>query len=398
MKSALSAVLLLLLSGPLARASESLDERARAIAHRYPLVDGHIDVPYRLEEQWEDVTRATAGGDFDLPRARAGGLSAPFMSIYTPADSEAGTATALANRLIDSVEALVARAPQDFVLARSAADVQRAFQAGRIALLLGMENGAPIAGDLAQLQHFHDRGVRYITLTHGKSNHIADSSYDPVKTWNGLSPFGVELVAAMNRLGVIVDIAHVSDAAFYEVLKVSKAPVMVSHSSLRHFTPGLERNVDDDMLRALASNGGVLQINFGSFFLTQRAREWSDTYRKAEENFAALHGGKPTAAASKHFEAQYRERFPYPYATVADVADHIDRAVEIGGIEHVGLGSDFDGVGDSLPVGLKDVSMYPNLIAELLRRNYTEADIARIMGGNVLRVLRDVERTAAQSR
>lgn len=382
---------------PLATFAETLEEQAQAIAHRHPLVDGHIDVPYRLEEQWEDVTQATAGGDFDLPRARAGGLSAPFLSIYTPADSEATNATALANQLIDRVEALVGRAPRDFALARGAADVRREFAAGRIALLLGMENGAPIAGDLANLAHFHARGVRYITLTHGKANHIADSSYDPVKTWNGLSPFGVELVAEMNRLGVIVDIAHVSDAAFYEVLKVSKAPVIASHSSLRHFTPGLERNVDDDMLRALAKNGGVLQINFGSFFLSQKAREWSDTFRQAEEGFSALHGGKPTAEASEHFEAQYRERFPYPYATLADVADHIDRAVEIGGIDHVGLGSDFDGVGDSLPVGLKDVSQYPNLIAELLRRKYSEAEIAKIMGGNALRVLEAVERVAAGS-
>lgn len=380
---------------PLLVQADAIDEQARAIAHRYPLVDGHVDVPYRLEEKWEDVTQATAEGNFDLPRARAGGLSAPFMSIYTPADSEATNATPLADLLIDRVEAIVGRAPKDFALARSAADVQREFKAGRIALLLGMENGAPIAGDLANLKHFHARGVRYITLTHGKANHIADSSYDPVKTWNGLSPFGLELVAEMNRLGVIVDIAHVSDAAFYEVLKVSKAPVIASHSSLRHFTPGLERNVDDDMLRALAKNGGVLQINFGSFFLTQKAREWSDTFRNAQETFTALHGGKPTPEASARFEAQYRARFAYPYATVADVADHIDRAVEIGGIDHVGLGSDFDGVGDSLPVGLKDVSQYPNLIAELLRRKYSEADIAKIMGGNVLRVLEAVEKVAA---
>lgn len=396
MKSTLYAALFALCL-PLLATADTIDELSRAIAQRHPLVDGHIDVPYRLEEQWEDVTQATAGGDFDLPRARAGGLSAPFLSIYTPADSEATNATALADQLIDRVEALVGRAPKDFALARSAADVRHAFEAGRIALLLGMENGAPIAGDLAKLRHFHARGVRYITLTHGKANHIADSSYDPVKTWNGLSPFGVELVAEMNRLGVIVDIAHVSDAAFYEVLKVSKAPVIASHSSLRHFTPGLERNVDDDMLRALAKNGGVLQINFGSFFLTQKARDWSDTFHKAEESFTALHGGKPTAEARKHFEAEYRVRFPYPYASVSDVADHIDRAVEIGGIDHVGLGSDFDGVGDSLPVGLKDVSQYPNLIAELLRRKYSEAEIAKIMGGNALRVLEAVEKVAAAS-
>ena len=258
-----------------------------------------------------------------------------------------------------------------------------------------LENGAPIEGNLDNLKHFYDRGIRYITLTHAKSNHIADSSYDEVKTWEGLSPFGEKVVHEMNRLGIMVDIAHVSDAAFYRVLEISSAPVVATHSSMRHFTPGLERNVDDDMLRALAKNGGVLMINFGSFFLTEAAGAWSKKEKAALAAFTALQDKNFTEEKGKEFEARYRERFPYPYARVEDVADHIQRAVKIGGIDHVGLGSDFDGVGDSLPAGLKDVSGYPVLIAELLRRGMSEQDIAKIMGGNLLRVMEQVEATAA---
>jgi len=375
--------------------AEEQMERAAAIAKRYPLVDGHVDLPMRLFETWENVAGPAPGGEFDYPRAVAGGLSAPFMSIYVPSDMEGAGARARADILIDQVEAMVQRAPKKFALARTAAEIRANHAAGLISLPLGMENGAPIEGSLDNLRHFRDRGIRYITLTHAKSNHIADSSYDEVKTWEGLSPFGEKVVHEMNRLGIMVDISHVSDAAFYRVLQVSNAPVVATHSSMRHFTPGLERNMDDAMLRALAKNGGVLMINFGSFFLTEAAGEWSKKQRAALAAFTALQGPNFTEEKGKDFEARYRERFPYPYATVQDVANHIERAVKIGGIDHVGLGSDYDGVGDSLPQGMKDVSTYPVLIAELLRRGMREADIAKIMSGNVLRVMEQVEAKAS---
>lgn len=395
-KRFLFSVLTLALVTPLL--ADSFDENANLIAHRYPLIDGHIDVPYRLQEKWDDVTKATATGNFDYPRAKAGGLSAPFMSIYTPASSEAKGATALADVLIDQVEAIAYRAPDRFAIARTAADVRKLFKDGKIALLLGMENGAPIAGDLKNVAHFYQRGVRYITLAHALSNHISDSSYDKTRLWKGLSPFGVKVVAEMNRLGIMVDIAHVSDDAFYQVLKISKVPVIASHSSLRHFTPGMERNVDDDMLKALAKNGGVIMVNFGSYFVTETAHQYGDQKSAAEDGFKKLHNGTPTDDAEKIFEKEYLERFPYPYAKVTDIADHIDYAVKLVGTDHVGIGSDFDGVEDSLPIGLKDVSQYPNLIAELLRRGYKEADIAKIMSGNALRVMEAVEKFAAQQK
>lgn len=377
--------------------AESVSEQAQRLVQKYPIVDGHVDVPHRLQEHWQDVTQATPDGDFDYPRAKAGGLDAPFMSIYIPAEKEGKGAKGLADVLIDQVEAIVYRAPDKFAIARTAADIKANHKAGKISLPMGMENGAAIEGDLKNIQHFYDRGIRYITLTHSKANHISDSSYDDNKVWKGLSPFGVEMIKEMNRVGIMVDISHVSDAAFYEALKVSAVPVIASHSSLRHFTPGLERNVDDKMLKALARNGGVIMINFGSYFLTEKAVKWSDEHSQAEKAFIELQGENLTDPALKAFNTAYKTRFPYPFASTSDVVDHIDRAVKLVGIDHVGLGSDYDGVGDSLPVGLKDVSTFPVLVAELLKRGYKEPDIEKILGANVLRVMETVEAFAAKS-
>lgn len=381
---------LLLALGTTAAADE-LQDRARELTRQYLLVDTHIDVPYRIHDHWEDVTRATEQGEFDYPRAMAGGLNVPFMSIYTPATSEYdSSAYQLANTLIDQVEAMVARAPDKFAIAATPADVEAQFEAGRISLALGMENGAPIAGDLEKLRHFHARGVSYVTLAHSLSNHISDSSYDEVRVWNGLSPFGIEVVREMNRLGMMVDISHLSDKAAFEVLEVSAAPVVATHSSMRKFTPDFERNMDDKLLRALAERGGVVMINFGSSFITAEANRYQEAYSEAEAAWAARLGADGDTAAMEAFSEDYRNRQPYPFASVADVADHIDHAVKVAGIEHVGIGSDYDGVGDSLPVGLKDVSTYPNLVAELLRRDYSESDIEKLLGGNIMRVWRAV--------
>jgi membrane dipeptidase len=363
-------------------------ERARQLAQQYIIVDTHIDVPYRLHSDWEDVTRATQRGEFDYPRAQKGGLNAPFMSIYIPASYErSGGSFLLANQLIDSMEALAGRAPDKFAMAYTTTDVTQQFGSGKVSLALGMENGTPIEGKLENLQHFYNRGIRYITLAHSESNHIADSSYDLRRKWQGLSPFGKELIVAMNNLGMMIDISHVSDAAFYQTVAISKVPVIASHSSLRRYTPGFERNMDDDMLKALAQNGGVVQINFGSSFVTAMANQYG-ALRKA----AAQQAGVPDNDA---FDLEFRKKHPYPFATLETVLDHIDHVVKLVGIDHVGIGSDYDGVGDSLPVGLKDVASYPNLIEGLLKRGYQDADIEKILSGNLLRVWREVEAYAA---
>ena len=368
--------------------------RAQELARSTIITDGHIDVPYRIVDEWEDVTQATDGGDYDYPRAVAGGLNAPFMSIYTPASLEAeGTSKARAEQLIDVVERIVATDPTKHAIALSPADVEAQFAQGLISLPMGMENGSPIEGDLANLEHFYDRGIRYITLAHSLSNHISDSSYDDNKANGGLSEFGKEVVAEMNRLGIMVDISHVSDEAFWQVLEITTVPVIASHSSARHFTPGWERNMSDEMIKALADNGGVIQINFGSAFITQTARDWGNARGEAWEAFLEESGEEPSEALRETFNEQYTaEHGTYPFATLEQTLDHFDHVVELtGSVDHVGIGSDYDGVGDSLPIGLKDVSTYPNLIEGLLRRGYSEDDVGKILSGNVLRVWRAVE-------
>lgn len=374
-----------------------VEVHARELSQRVLILDGHIDVPYRLRSRMEDISERTEGGHFDYPRAVEGGLNAPFMSIYVPASTQLdGTAKVVGDELIDLVERIAEESPDKFVVATSVEDVRRAFRDKRIAFLMGMENGAPIMDDLANLDHFYLRGVRYITLCHSKDNLICDSSYDETEdTHDGLSDFGVEVVRRMNDLGILVDISHVSDEAFWDVMEVARLPAIASHSSLRKFTPGWERNMTDEMIAALAAQGGVVQISFGSWFLT---KEFQDAGRQREAEFEALAAERGWFSGTDRYREElqaWNEAHPLPTVDVEDVADHIDHAVSVVGIDHVGLGSDFDGVG-SLPEGLKDVSGYPNLIAELLRRGYTDSDIKKICSDNVLRVLAAAERGATR--
>ena len=369
-----------------------LASAANGIAQKHLLVDTHVDVPYRLEDEWSDVTRKTEDGDFDYPRARKGGLNVPFMSIYTPAESEQeGDSFELANRLIDRVEALAGRAPEKFVVVKTTAQAEKAAKMGLIGLAMGMENGSPLDGRLENVAFFKQRGISYITLTHSLSNHISDSSYDEEHQWNGLSPFGKEVVAEMNRQGIMIDISHVSDQAFWQVLELSKVPVIASHSSARRFTPDWERNMSDEMIKALAAKGGVIQINFGSSFLTEEAMVWYEQMDEAREAYLEENGFDQDGEEAKSFGESYREANPLPFATMDELVAHYQHVIDLVGVEHVGIGSDFDGVGDSLPVGMKDVSDYPNLIEALLRLEYSIDDIAGIMGGNLMRVWRATE-------
>ncbi len=396
-------VLLLTACGPAeqAEAPESeptvdLAALASEIAQNSIIIDTHIDVPYRIVDEWEDVSQATEGGDFDYPRAVAGGLNAPFMSIYTPAGlEEEGRSREVAENLIDLVNRIADESPDKFAIALSPADVEAQFVQGVISLPMGMENGSPIEGDIANVQHFFDRGIRYITLAHGLSNHISDSSYDDNKQWDGLSEFGVEVVREMNRLGVMVDISHVSDAAFWDVMEIATAPAIASHSSARHFTPGWERNISDDMIVRLAENGGVVMINYGSAFLTQKAQDYGTAKRAAAAAYMEENSLESSAEAMDTFNANYdAEHGTYPYATLDETLAHFDHVRDLVGIDHVGIGSDYDGVGDSLPIGLKDVSSYPTLVEGLLARGYSEDDVRKVLGGNLLRVWRAVEAVA----
>jgi len=373
---------------------DDLRELSVELAHKFIIADGHVDIPYRLKEEMEDISIRTEKGDFDYVRAKEGGLDAPFMSIYVPSQlQKTGGSKALADSLIDMVEGLVDKDPAKFAMAYSPEMVRENFSNGLISLPMGMENGSPVESDLTNLTHFYERGIRYITLTHALDNEICDSSYDTTRTWNGLSPFGAEVVAEMNKLGIMVDISHVSDSTFYQVMRITKVPAIASHSSCRAFTPGFERNMNDDMIKRLGENGGVILINFASTFLDSasvRKRNENDQHIKnwLEEN-------KLTAEDSlaKTYIEEYYDSHPI-YTDVSKVADQIDHAVGLAGIDHVGFGSDFDGVGDTLPYGLKDVSMYPNIIFELLKRGYSEEDIEKICSGNFLRVWSEVQDAA----
>ncbi len=386
-----------LLLGACATSTDSDLRDAGDIAANTLIVDTHIDVPYRLYRTATDVSRATQTGDFDHPRAVAGGLNAPFMSIYTPAAREAdGTAFNFAEQAIATVEHLALLNPEKFAVATCTTDVEQHFARGVVSLPMGMENGAPLEGKIENLEHFYNRGIRYITLAHARSNHISDSSYDDNEPLQGLSEFGQSLIVEMNRLGVMVDVSHISDKAFWQVMELSAVPVLASHSSMRHFTPGFQRNMSDEMLKALADNGGVIQINFGSRFLYQPYRDHREVHFEAVRAYQQVHQLADDDPALSAFALDYAANHPYPLATLATVLDHIDRAVAIGGIDAVGLGSDYDGVGDSLPTGLKDVASYPNLIEGLLQRGYSENDISKILSGNVMRVWRANEAYAAQ--
>jgi len=376
-----------------------LTAEARRIADSSIIVDTHIDVPMMLLEKGGDISMAIEGRDFDYPRAVAGGLNAAFMSIYTDPKLEAeGRSSEVAEQLINLVEDTATASPDKFAIATSPDDIRQQFAAGLISLPMGMENGSPIEGDLANIKYFYDKGIRYITLAHSLSNHISDSSYDENRQWQGLSEFGVEVVREMNRVGIMVDISHVSDEAFWQVMEIAAVPAIASHSSARHFTPEFERNMNDEMIKRLAENGGVIQINFGSSFVTSDARKYASGFSEAAKVYKIEYPdagwGDIKAAVEPSF---IEENGPFPYATTADVLDHIDHVVALTSIDNVGIGSDYDGVGDTLPTGLKDVSSYPNLIEGLLERGYSEADIRKILGENLLRVWSEVEAFAAQA-
>jgi membrane dipeptidase len=374
--------------------AEEPAERASALAHELLIVDTHVDLPYRLNDGWEDVTVHSPDGHFDAVRAREGGLDAPFMSIYVPADlGEGREAFDHAEAMIDLVERLATDHPETFRLATSPAEVRQAFADGVIALPMGMENGAAIGDDLANLEHFHGRGIRYVTLTHSANNQISDSSYAEDDRWGGLSPFGREVVVEMNRLGILVDVSHLSDEAVAEAVEISRVPVIASHSSCRHFTPGFERNLSDELIRAIAAKSGVVQVNFGSAFVTEEANRTLMEGWKAVAAWAEEHGVEEGSPEAEAYTEEWKAAHPFTEPTLADVADHIDHVVSLVGVDHVGIGSDFDGV-SAVPVGLEDVSTYPALLAELLRRGYSEEDLRKIAGENLMRVWEAAEQAA----
>jgi membrane dipeptidase len=385
---------------------------ARKLAQDAVIVDAHIDAPTELMRQWVDLGVEQVR-EFDFPKARAGGLDVAFMSIYTSSgQDDDGSAWNIANRMIDAVDSLTLRYPEKFTLLRSPHEVEqlRTFrkmwlptgkEAGgpmidyhRVLLPLGMENGAPIGDDLGKLKFFFDRGVRYITLTHSANNRIADSSYASVKKWNGLSPFGREVVAEMNRLGIMIDVSHLSDAAVVQSVELSSAPVIATHSALRHFTPGFERNLSDELAKAIVAKGGVIQIPFGNAFVDPASAAKTQAYFVAYNDYLQQQAAGKTTQTVAEFDAAWDIANPPLPVKMAAVLDQIDYGVKLIGIDHIGIGSDFDGVGGALPEGLKTAADYPNLITGLQARGYSDSDLRKILGGNLLRVWQKIEAAA----
>ena len=340
---------------------------------------------FQLTKEFTGIPVASDEGDFDFKRAKKGGLDAPFMSIYIPADLSPQEGKLLADSLINMVTYIANENPSYFQIAKSPNDVKSIFKKGKIALPMGMENGSPI-NRVEDVAYFKKRGISYVTLTHSLSSHICDSSYDSTRLWQGLSPFGEKVVVEMANQGIMIDISHVSDSTFYDVIKLSPIPVIASHSSSRYFTPGFERNMSDDMIKTLKNNGGVIMINFGSTFIDGEVQKIRNKNGRALFKILEENGLHEDDDAAKPIIEAFNKTHPLVFADVEAVVDHIDRVVSLAGIDHVGLGSDFDGVGDSLPTGLKDVSDYPNIIKLLLERGYSKKDIKKICSDNLFRV------------
>jgi|WetSurMetagenome_2_1015567.scaffolds.fasta_scaffold33125_2 membrane dipeptidase len=370
----------------------SLFLKAEQYCKDFIVADTHIDLPDWLYDGWFDVTELSNYGEIDYPRSIKGGLDIAFMSIYTsPGLEGTGKSKLKADSMMSLVHKMVKTWPDKFCFIHSTSEINDNLNQNKILLTMGMENGSPIENKLENLKEFYDKGVRYITLAHYKWNHICDSANDPERKWNGLSPFGEDVVKEMNRLGMMVDISHVSDSTFYDVIALSKSPVIASHSCCRFFTPGYERNMSDEMIKVLAKNGGVIQIAFASFFLRNDIyQQYTNGEEKIKEYLKQNNIKSGTEDAWK-YEANYWKENPLPIVTVKDVASHIDHVKNLVGVDYIGLGSDFDGTGGLLPVGLKDVSEYPNLVYELLVRGYSEEEIKKILGGNLLRVWKQVE-------
>ncbi|HIY71663.1 MAG TPA: dipeptidase [Candidatus Luteimonas excrementigallinarum] len=381
--------------------AQDAPEAARQLAQDAIIVDTHIDAPGLLLSRWADLGVDAPDREFDYPRARAGGLDVGFMAIYTShGRDEAGTARQHAHNQIDAVEALAGRHPDKFAILTSPGDVETLREGGRVLLSMGMENAGPLGDDVSQVEAFFNRGVRYIGLTHSGNNRIGDSSYTLERKWNGLSPFGREVIAEMNRLGMIVDVSHVSDETARDVIEVSTAPVIASHSGFRHFTPGFERNLDDELAKEIAATGGVIQIPFGTMFLDGQAAADIQAYFVAADEFERRNAelraaGEPTEDRSA-FERNWEETHPVPDITIDPVLDQIDHGVKLVGIDHIGLGSDFDGVGGDLPENLRTVADFPHLVAGLQQRGYSDDDIRKILGGNMLRAWTAIEAAAGR--
>ena len=412
--SLLALILLLLpiLDGAVAGTATADGERVTRVLEKTPLIDGHNDLPWEIHDRFAGKlsgidllgnTAALASGDAiglmtDIPRLRRGGVGGQFWSVWVPTEVQGPAAVQLTLEQIDIVRNMVARYPKDLEMAYSAADIRRIHHAGRIASLIGIEGGHQINNSLAVLRQMYVLGARYMTLTHSVNNDWADSATDTPRH-HGLTPFGREVVREMNRLGMMVDLSHVSAETMRAALETTEAPVIFSHSSARALNDH-PRNVSDDVLQFVAHNGGVIMVNFYPGYISEARNQWDADYAAARARFSTppfsgLYIGQPDRAKAALDE--WMKSHPAPEVTIAQVADHIDHIRQIAGIDHVGIGSDFDGV-PATPKGLEGVDKYPDLLVELLKRGWTDDQLAKVAGGNLLRVLAQADAVGTRLR
>ncbi len=381
-----SLIALLLLAAPVFAQDQYL-VRARKLAAEYIGVDSHIDTPQRVLIAKEDLTQRTNRGHVDIPRLREGGVRAPFFALWVPTYYKGSEAVRRTLDLRDAMKTFVDAHADQIELAASASDIERIVKSGKIAGVLTAEGGHQIANDLAVLREYRRMGIMAMTLTHFRNNDWADASTDKPKH-NGLTEFGKQVVREMNRIGMIVDVSHISDKAFFDTVAVATKPVLFTHSSCRAISD-IPRNVTDDMLRALKKNGGVIGINFGEGFVNPKDAE---ALRKAIANIGYQEPNLTGKALDDHAAEELKKDMTPAkgiFATIDDVVAHIDHAVKIAGIDHVAIGSDFDGIAGP-PKGLEDISKMTHLAAALLKKGYQDEDVKKIMGGNTLRLIREV--------
>jgi membrane dipeptidase len=371
------------------RSKEKSDAELREMAMKISLnniiLDSHIDWPEWIIDNPEDISELLTKGDFDLVRAKKGGLNAALSVVYINSHFEVDSARFVFDYLLGKVRYYAETYPDKFALAVSPGDVRKNFDKKLFSLIPCLENGSPIGNDLRYLKYLKDQGIVYITLCHDKANQISDSNFDPERKWDGLSPLGLEVIKEMNRLGIIIDISHSTDSTVFQSLRFSKAPVIATHSCCRYFTPGFGRNLPDTLIKAIAVKDGIVMVNLCSAFLDSLClKNWTSLYAWSDSTGTDL-----LSKEGMDFTQEFGETHKL-YSDSKQVVDHIDHIVKIAGIDYVGIGSDFDGIGPMKPLDVPDVSGYPVIVYELLKRGYSEKDITKILSGNFLRVWNDV--------
>lgn len=366
-----------------------LREEAERICQTNLILDSHIDWPDFVLANPKDISIQSSNGDFDLVRARKGGLDAVLSVAYISADLDAGKGRLMVDSMLKIIRHYPEAYPDKFAVSTTPDEVRSNFGKGLFSLIPCLENGSPVGDDLQYLKYLKDQGIAYITLCHSKTNLICDSNFDPERKWNGLSPLGSEVIREMNRLGIMVDISHSSDSTVLQALRLSEAPVIASHSSCRHFVPGFERNLSDELIMAIAKKNGVIMVNFCTQFLDSVCLKNTEEVQQILESRKLRYDSKEGNDLIMEFAKTHR--------LVCDskqLVDHIEHVIKVAGIDYVGLGSDFDGVGPLKPSDVPDVSGYPVIVFELLKRGYSEDDIVKILSKNFLRVWEEVQKAA----